>query len=392
MARSYYSDPWKKKSQKGMRTLGKMIDFGIKVGKAAAKSSSTTRRSTRSYSTSGRSYYSGSSYSTMGVREQRRLEKERERREGEARSLELQEQSDAVVNTMRLVEPLIDIEAARMELTNLTPPKPYIRSPFKEEAPTEDDIRSSLAKEAEREVSSLLFWTNKDKRAAYVEEHLNERLSLAMDAWNERLRAWEAEQDHNERTVNEERQQAYEYQFHMLQDFLSDDPEVVCELAEDLVGTFDLPYDVSASMSFDEEYGVLALDIELPDKNVIPSEKGRVLASGKLSIKSKTIKEMNSDYLTSMLGVAYALASGLFNASAAIKNVDVMAHAQRMDGSMLQSRDTYLYAVSFERENFRNEVKSNLSPVDILILFPHLIKLTANNEMKPVDPERGILQ
>ena len=88
----------------------------------------------------------------MGVREQRRLEKERERREGEARSLELQEQSDAVVNTKRLVEPLIDIEAARMELTNLTPPKPYIRSPFKEEAPTEDDIRSSLAKEAEREV------------------------------------------------------------------------------------------------------------------------------------------------------------------------------------------------------------------------------------------------
>ena len=137
---------------------------------------------------------------------------------------------------------------------------------------------------------------------------------------------------------------------------------------------------------------VLALDIELPDKNVIPSEKGRVLASGKLSIKSKTIKEMNSDYLTSMLGVAYALASGLFNASAAIKNVDVMAHAQRMDSSTLQSRDTYLYAVSFERENFRNEVKSNLSPLDILILFPHLIKLTANNEMKPVDPERGILQ
>ena len=69
-----------------------------------------------------------------------------------------------------------------------------------------------------------------------------------------------------------------------------------------------------------------------------------------------------------------------------------MAHAQRMDSSTLQSRDTYLYAVSFERENFRNEVKSNLSPVDILILFPHLIKLTANNEMKPVDPERGILQ
>lgn len=38
MARRSF-DPWAKKSKAGMKTLSKILDFGIKLGKAAAKPS-----------------------------------------------------------------------------------------------------------------------------------------------------------------------------------------------------------------------------------------------------------------------------------------------------------------------------------------------------------------
>lgn len=387
MARGYY-DPWAKKSKAGMRTLGKMVDFAVKVGKASAKASrsSSGTHTRRSYSSSGYSSYSSSSYYGMGIREQRRLEKERERAEGEKKSREIQEQSDAFVQTMRLMETIIPQESLKQELNNLKLPEPYHKRPFTEAKPAMDNVVSSLQAEAKENISSILFWKNKQMRADYVQEHKDTRYSQLVEEWEQRRKEWDEHECITEASTNKERMQEYEDHMFDLSMYFSDKKEAIFEGVEDVIASFELPYDVEATFDYDDESHSVLLELGFPGKEIIPSEKGRVLASGKLSVKQKTIKELNNDYMVSILGVGYAMASAIFNSSAVIEQIIIHGLATIVDKSSMTQEEGCLYAVAFDREEFAKSVRPEDPPLDLMLLFPHNVKVMANGEMRPVDP------
>lgn len=387
MARRSF-DPWAKKSKAGMRSLGKMVDFAVKVGKASAKASrsSSGTRTRRSYSSSGYSSYSSSGYYGMGIREQRRLEKERERVKGEERLRELQEQSDAIVQTMRLMEPIIPAESLKNELDNLQLPEPYQKQPFTEEKPSMDKVVADLQAEAKENISSILFWKNKQMRADYVQKNKDTRYSQLVDELEQKRKEWEEHEKITEASTNKERMQEYEDHMFNLSMYFSNNKEAICEGLEDVIGSFELPYDVEATFDYDEESHSALLELGFPGKEIIPNEKGRVLANGKLSVKQKTIKELNNDYMVSILGVGYAMASAIFNSSAVIEQIIIHGLATVVDKSSMTQEECCLYAVAFDREEFVKSVRPEDPPLDLLLLFPHNVKVMANGEMRAVDP------
>ena len=64
-------------------------------------------------------------------------------------------------------------EDFRAEIEGIKPNR-YVRKVFDEQAPSKDNIQAELEREAEKEVTSWMFWTLKKKRSEYVNSRLDE--------------------------------------------------------------------------------------------------------------------------------------------------------------------------------------------------------------------------
>ena len=73
-----------------------------------------------------------------------------------------------------------DIRDSYAKLCTLPNPESYFDTP----SPSENEVRVKLEKEAEVEIKSILFWTNTEKRKAYVEEKFPSAYQASIDEWN----------------------------------------------------------------------------------------------------------------------------------------------------------------------------------------------------------------
>ena len=85
-------------------------------------------------------------------------------------------------------------EDYRSEIERIKP-NLYVRKTFDEQPPSKEKIQEELVLEAEREISSWMFWTLKKKRLEYVDSRLNQCYQEQLDLYNKRLAQHEEHED-----------------------------------------------------------------------------------------------------------------------------------------------------------------------------------------------------
>ena len=123
----------------------------------------------------------------------------------------------------------------------------------------------------------------------------------------------------------------------------------------------------------------------MPEIENLPQTTSSILQSGKLSIKKKSVTELNKDYATSVVGMSFFFAGILFNISPAIEKISIAGYTQRVSKKTGNVEDQYIYSVTYIRDIFSKLNISNIDPLEAIDNFDHTINISSKYELKTID-------
>lgn len=216
--------------------------------------------------------------------------------------------------------------------------------------------------------------------------HYDSFATKTMSEWNNALKAFERSEDERVAAENIKLTAEYEQKRKEYEAALSADGNTICELVENWLLGLTIPADVSANLDYDQ--GRLYLDLDLPEIEDLPTTTTKKLKSGQVKVVDKTQKQLKQEYATCVLGLAFFMASNIFNLNANVSEVWISGYTQRRnkDGDL---NDDYIYSIKIPREQLRETVVSN--PVVDFNNFENRMKLSAAftfSKIKPYDSEQ----
>ena len=225
-------------------------------------------------------------------------------------------------------------------------PDIYIKKAFEEQPPSKSKIQEELELEAEKQVSSWMFWSIKKKRQEFVEERLEPYYQQQVDAYNLR----QAQHEQSEKKAEEEfnlqsKKRCEERKQHLTaliegKDTESLDKEILC--VPDIM-SLPFPYHVDAHLAG----SAINIYLLLPQPKDLPHLEGVRLASGNYKIKELSDKIRKKNYSDWVLSIAIYVAANYLNVSPRISEVNIEGHVETEDTGNIS-----LYNISFNRTSY----------------------------------------
>lgn len=122
-----------------------------------------------------------------------------------------------------------------------------------------------------------------------------------------------------------------------------------------ILGELSLPYRVEICCDYNENLGLLNTDIEFYGDMNLPTNKANILASGKISVKDKLVKEMEQFKTETIVSMIYYVAASLFNASINIRT-------QRITVWLDGKREGLIW-IQFDRSQFSKLSMRTVNPM-----------------------------
>lgn len=255
------------------------------------------------------------------------------------------------------------ISKYKKELMDLSPNK-YQRSTFTFPKPPKADVEEDLRKE----VSSLNFDTTKSEKVSekdYIHQHINKLTEERQHGWQEACDLFNQIEDTREERENAKFFAEYKNIRNQKQKFIEGDEDTVKAALSAMCSSISAPYNIGISCDYKKNAKLLDVKIVFEDGVNVPNTKAVILASGKISIKNKLVKEMVSDKTQSTLSCVYYIAANMFNVSPNIQYLRMSAY----------DKDTHnpLLWVEFDRDVFAR-IKPKMVGLHADILgYPHVL-------------------
>ncbi|MGI6433579.1 MAG: DUF4236 domain-containing protein [Sphaerochaetaceae bacterium] len=243
---------------------------------------------------------------------------------------------------------------------------------FTKAPPSKEILAQELRQKAQQEITPL--FGKKKKQEQYVNHHLETAYQKQLKDWEEQkaLFAQKKEQALQQKTV------------------LLALEHPTKETLEAALATYlqkvALPVEFSVAFEISEDCKTVFLDLDLPEIEDYPTLKASLLASGKLSIKQKGIKEQKLAYARSVASLSLYFASLAFAVSPKIQDVTISAYTQRLQGATGTVEDQYVYSVIYQLPSFLDLNMELLDPVAALQSFEHRMNLTAAGDLRTIEP------
>jgi hypothetical protein len=174
----------------------------------------------------------------------------------------------------------------------------------------------------------------------------------AHNSWTERKRAHEAEQERRRKFIEA--------------DILTDPAAMESYLEERLQG-IEWPRETSAAFEVRDAGLSVALDVDLPEVEDMPSKVAAVPARGmRLSIKDMPATKVQRLYLNHVHGIIFRLVGEVFAALPTVGTVLASGYSQRPDPATGRVNDEYLLSVRVTRSQWRKLDFRNLAAVDVV--------------------------
>jgi hypothetical protein len=297
---------------------------------------------------------------------------------------EIQGESDKFINIYQFTEPIKNEDFWKKELDSLKHQE-FIEEDYKVQKPTISDSEIELTGIARKKIRSILFWTNKTKRANYVSENLNEFHNRKVIKWEDNL-ANHKERERARQKEIENLNQEIDNKHNLINNYVlkGNESYIISAIAKRLK-EIELPVEFSIDYDYNPQ-GYLLIDLNLPEIEHLPTTKAQILQSGKISIKNKTQNEIKQDYATCVCGLAFYFAGEFFNISPIIQKIIISGYTQRMSKNTGNIEDQYIYSLIFKRDIFQKLNIQNIDPIEALQNFESKIDKTASFELKTISP------
>ena len=284
---------------------------------------------------------------------------------------DINSQTLSLIQIHKLSEIAVDFNAIKESYVNLLN-QPSPETLFEITQPQKEEIREQLIIEAKRQINSILFWTNSKKREEFVADKLQTYYEQAVLKW-----------ETQKKEFVESKLAARESKINSLEKVLQTDIDGIYAAIDEVLQNISLP--VEFFVNYEINNRILYIDLDLPEIEDMPFEKVTTLASGRINIKQKTIKEQSADYALCVCGMSYFLTSLLFNTTPEIDDVHISAFTQRENKKTGRTEDQYVYSVRFDRTRFSKLDFNSINPIDTIYQFPHNINITQSYKLETID-------
>ena len=302
----------------------------------------------------------------------------------EAYARALQEQTDSFLNIYKLAPYIMTTEDVLGVLESLTP-KVYECLPFEVAAPDLRSIEIELEQEANSTIKALLPGKKKKLVAEYVAGNA-ERI------YTERMRIWSAEKQAHD-SLEEIKKQEFDAQGieefkknkAMFAGWLEGDGDLLEQEIASWLSSLELPVEINVDYDYSSDTGVLSIDLDLPEIEDLPTTCSVQLASGKYKEKNKTQKQLKEEYIQCILGLVVFIATNMFNAGAAVREVAVSGYTQRRNkaGAI---QDDYIVSVRFDRSTLESLPYSQSNPMETILRFENRVNIASSGQFKVIEP------
>lgn len=303
----------------------------------------------------------------------------------ESKQKQIAKATDDLITVFKHTPPTISKDEVRNWLGKLTL-RQYTAKEYATPQPDAQDIEIELEAQARREIKSVLFWRNRPLREQFVEDRLRPAVQQAMAKWTTDRDAFVTEE--RLRRVEEDKRflDAYKAKKSELESSLDGSVDFVESETERYLQSIQLPVDFAVQFEYSHPQATMKLDLDLPEIEDLPDSKAEVLASGKLSVKKKTIKDKNREYATCVLGLAFFFAGNIFNVSPAIARTVVSGYTQRLNRSTGHTDDQYVFTIAFDRPTYTDIKVSDIDPIEAVANFEHRMEMTKTFALKTINP------
>lgn len=134
---------------------------------------------------------------------------------------------------------------------------------------------------------------------------------------------------------------------------------------------------------------IIALDVDLPEPSVLPTNEAKLLASGKVSYKDKPEKRLREQYLRLAAGSAMRHAAEVMRNVPTCQTVEVGLWRVLQDPSTGKMRRSRVLEAAFDYPTLAPMSMDAIDPSAALKHFRHRINLDRGKDLRPLDEGKG---
>lgn len=251
------------------------------------------------------------------------------------------------------------------DLMTLSPQK-YERGHFDFRKPTKDDIEKDLLEEAKNINFDKTKTNGHVDEKMFVKEHINEMIEVRQQAWQEACDFFNKIEDAREERENTRLFAEYKSLYNRKKEYIDGNESVVKQELLNLCGKVSVPYNLSISFAYNQTTHILETSIIVEDGISVPITKAAILASGKISIKNKLVRETITEKTNSAISLTYFLAAHLFNVSPNIQYLRLSLYERNKQNPLLW--------VEFEREKFICVNPYRVGVLSDILSYPNVLE------------------
>lgn len=251
------------------------------------------------------------------------------------------------------------------DLMTLSPQK-YERGHFDFRKPTKDDIEKDLLEEAKNINFDKTKTNGHVDEKMFVKEHINEMIEVRQQAWQEACDFFNKIEDAREERENTRLFAEYKSLYNRKKEYIDGNESVVKKELLNLCGKVSVPYNLSLSFAYNQTTHILETSIIVEDGISVPITKATILASGKISIKNKLVRETITEKTNSAISLTYFLAAHLFNVSPNIQYLRLSLYERNKQNPLLW--------VEFEREKFICVNPYRVGVLSDILSYPNVLE------------------
>lgn len=234
--------------------------------------------------------------------------------------------------------------------------------------------------------SKLSEWNQHKEEyiANFVKERQKAAFLAEMNAWSEAKKVFDEEEAARVDLINEGvKAEIKEAQRHM-NNFQKCDEAFLHESIQQLISTLEINFTAHITYMLDLNNGLVALDVEMPLSANLPNKKVVALASGHKSLQDKLVSELNRDHARCVAGLAFYLASHVFNISLSINKVHIAGYTEMNSPLTGNPENIYILEVLFDRAKFETLTIRNCHPEEAISLFKNQFDFSVRNGLKSI--------
>lgn len=245
-------------------------------------------------------------------------------------------------------------------------PQKYKRGHFAFRKPTKDDVEKDLIEEVKNINFDKTNTCGHVDENIFVKEHINEMIEIRQHAWQEACDFFNKIEDAREERENAKFFTEYKTLYNNKKEYLEGNENTVKQELLNLCGNVSVPYNLSLSFAYSQTIHVLEAAVVMEDGISVPISKATILASGKISIKNKLVRETITEKTNSAVSLTYFLAAHLFNTSPNIQYLRLSLYER--------SKQNPLLWVEFEREKFSRTRPKMVDVISDILGYPNVLE------------------